>query len=357
MSTSAHSPDVSVAIDCIGQPVAERIDSLLTAEIERWCRLDEALCEPLESLRRLVLAGGKRLRPAFAYWAFVAAGGDRSDEMIVDAGAALELLHSFALIHDDVMDDSRQRRGGEAIHSYFERVHAERKWRGEHRRFGEGVAILVGDMAFVYADLLMNGAPPAALDVFTELRIELNVGQYLDLSATTRADASLPMAQKIAQYKSGKYTVERPMHLGAALAGRFDELAVPFSEYGIPVGEAFQLRDDLLGAFGDADITGKPVGGDLREGKPTALLALAHQRATGPDADLLTNRYGAADITDDEIVELQRVLTDTGARVELESTIDQLVADGLKALDSVAIGDEARSRLVDLAYFVAGRHH
>lgn len=345
------------AVEGIGPGVAARIEALLAHEIDRWSELDKSLLEPLTSLRSLVLAGGKRLRPAFCYWAFLGAGGATDDPKVVNAGAALEMLHSFALIHDDVMDDSRRRRGDDAVHVQFEKAHQARQWQGESRRFGEGIAILVGDMAFVYADLLMSGSPREALDVFTEMRVELNIGQYLDISATASSDASLPMSQKIARYKSGKYTVERPMHLGAALAGRLDDLEDVYSRYGEPVGEAFQLRDDLLGAFGDTELTGKPVGGDLREGKPTALLAIARERAQGEAAKLLEERYGASDLRLEEVTALQEVLIDTGARSDIEQHIDELVATGISALDGVELDDRAHENLVELAYFVAGRHH
>jgi geranylgeranyl diphosphate synthase type I len=360
MSALPHpddAPDITDDVERISKPVASRIDSLLSGEINRWSALDPSLADPLNSLYALVMGGGKRLRPAFCYWAFVGAGGDPMDPMAIDAGAALELLHSFALVHDDVMDDSRQRRGADAVHVQFEKKHQQNNWGGEARRFGEGVAILVGDMAFVYADHLMTKAPRQALDIFTEMRIELNIGQYLDVSATVRSDASLPMAQKIAQYKSGKYTVERPLHLGAALADRFEKLSAVLSAYGTPVGEAFQLRDDLLGAFGDSEATGKPVGGDLREGKPTALLAVARERATGNDATFLAERYGAADLQDDEIQRLLDIFEQTGAKRDVETTIEQLVKTGLSALDAAPLKNDAEKALSRLARFVAGRHH
>ena len=223
----------------IAADVAARIDELLEAEISRWSAVDADLREPLESLRSLVLAGGKRLRPAFCHWAFVGAGGDPDDPRVVDAGAALELLHTFALIHDDVMDGSLTRRGLDAVHVDFESRHADERWRGEGRRFGEGVAILVGDLAFVYADMLLTGAPPDAIAVFNELRLEVNIGQYLDLIGTVRGQGTRDAARRICIYKSGKYTVERPLHLGAALAGRLAEVEEPLSGYGLPLGEAF----------------------------------------------------------------------------------------------------------------------
>ncbi len=274
--------------------------------------------------------------------------------MVIDAGAALELLHTFALVHDDIMDGSATRRGTDTIHVQFEAGHALDGWRGEARRFGEGVAILVGDLAFVYADQLLAGAPAAAHQVFNELRLEVNVGQYLDLLGTARGRVNERTARRISRFKSGKYTVERPLHLGAALAGRLDDLAAPLSGYGLPLGEAFQLRDDLLGVFGDADVTGKPVGEDLREGKPTLLFAIAAKQASASDAAVL-GRYGAADLDEGDVAALQDVLLSSGAVETVEGNIDRLVAEAVHALDRADLEDGARQALVELAYYVAGR--
>ncbi|HET9443941.1 MAG TPA: polyprenyl synthetase family protein [Acidimicrobiales bacterium] len=341
----------------IGARVATRIDDLLAAELERWSAVDPGLAEPLRSLRQLVRAGGKRLRPAFCHWAFVGADGDPSEPRVVDGCGALELLHTFALIHDDVMDGSATRRGVESVHVDFQGRHRSAAWRGEERRFGEGVAILVGDLAFVYADMLLAGAPRDAVDVFNQLRLEVNVGQYLDLLGTARGDQGKETAHRICMYKSGKYTVERPLHLGAALAGRLDELVEPLSAFGLPLGEAFQLRDDLLGAVGDRAVMGKPVGEDLRDGKPTALLALARERATGATARLLRERLGQPDLTDGEVAALQAALVETGAVAEVQAHIGDLVDKALVALDAVPLNATARTELAELALFVAGRDH
>ncbi|HZQ29132.1 MAG TPA: polyprenyl synthetase family protein [Acidimicrobiales bacterium] len=347
--------DVPGSLSQIAKRVDERVDDVLTAEIRRWARVDADLVEPLTALRTLVLAGGKRLRPAFCHWAFVGAGGDADDPAVVDAGAALELLHTFALIHDDVMDGSPRRRGLPTTHTLFQDAHASSGWRGEGRRFGEGVAILVGDLAFVYADQFLAGAPRDAIDVFTELRLEVNIGQYLDLVGTVRGDGNLEQARRICRYKSGKYTTERPLHLGAALAQRLDEMAEPLSAFGEPLGEAFQLRDDLLGVFGDTDVTGKPVGEDLREGKPTALYALAAASASGAAAELLARRFGSPDLSPDEVADLQDVLIRTGAKAEVEARIDDLLSEALAALATAPLTAEASRELEDLARFVAGR--
>jgi geranylgeranyl diphosphate synthase type I len=338
----------------VGDRVARRVTGLLDAEVERWTHVDPALREPLVALRDLIGAGGKRLRPAFCHWAYVGAGGDATSQTIVDAGAALELLHTFALVHDDVMDGSDRRRGLPSIHHDFVLRHRDRAWNGEARRFGEGVAILVGDFAFVYSDVLFPRTSHDARRVFDDLRVELSVGQYLDLVGTAGGSRDADAARRIERYKSGKYTVERPLHLGAALAGRLDELAEPLSRFGLPLGEAFQLRDDLLGVFGDPDVTGKPVGDDLREGKLTPLVAAAAARARGADARVLA-RLGDESMRDEDVAAIQSVLVATGARDEIEETIERLVDDALRALADVPVTSEARHALEQLGTFVAWR--
>jgi geranylgeranyl diphosphate synthase type I len=338
----------------IAGPVEERLRRLLDAERARWRAVDPDLVPPLDALAELLLAGGKRLRPAFCHWVFVGAGGDPGDPLLVDAGAALELLHAMALVHDDVMDGSDRRRGVDTAHRSFARRHDAAGWRGEARRFGEGVAILIGDVAFVYADGLLAEAPLAARAVFDELRVELNMGQYLDMLGSARGAVDLETARRIVTYKSGKYSVERPLHLGAALAGRLHELQQPLSAFGIPLGEAFQLRDDVLGALGEAAATGKPVGDDLREGKPTPLLALARSRATAAQAAEL-ERVGDPALDEAAIARLQAVLVDTGAVTELEERIEALTAEALEVAKELALTAEAQVGLAELATYVAER--
>lgn len=340
----------------IADRVSSRLDGFLTVELGRWAELDPDLTAPMSEIRRLVLVGGKRLRPAFCHWAFVGAGGDPDDPMVTDAGAALELMHAFALFHDDVMDDAASRRGEPTTHTVFAERHASEGWAGESRRFGEGVAILIGDLAFVYSDQLLGVANPVAWRVWNELRIELNVGQVLDILGSVARVRDVGRAERICRYKSGKYTVERPLHLGAALAApdRFDELSAGLSAYGLPLGDAFQMRDDVMGAFGDPATTGKPVGGDLREGKPTPLLARAFAAADPAQRDVLDG-VGEPGLSDDEVVRIQEVIVSTGALADLEATIDRLVDEAVASLDRVALGADARSELVDLATFVGRR--
>jgi geranylgeranyl diphosphate synthase, type I len=307
-------------------------------------------------LRALVQAGGKRLRPAFFHCAFIGAGAAPDRDDVIDVAAALELVHTFALVHDDVMDGSAMRRNRDAVHEHFTQRHRATGWRGEPRRFGEGMAILVGDFAFVYADTLVRGAPATVLDIFDQLRVELCVGQSLDLVTTATASTDPEAARRIALYKSAKYTVERPLHLGAALAGRLSDLEAPYSAIGLPLGEAFQLRDDVLGAFGEVDITGKPVGDDLREGKATPLVAIAAARAEPADRRLL-ERLGAPDLAPNEVAALQDLFVRTGALKEVELEVERLVGEAHVALDQAPIAPEARELLAQLADYVAWRDH
>ena len=337
----------------IAERVEVRVTSLLAHERERWAALDPALAEPIDALLDLVMLGGKRLRPAFCHWGYVAAGGRADHPDVTEAGAAFELLQAFALIHDDVMDGSSMRRGAPAVHRRFVDRHREAAWPGESRRFGEGAAILIGDLALVYADQLLPTTQAGVAELWDELRVELNVGQYLDMLGTASRRFDRTSARRIAQYKSGRYTIERPLHLGATLAGGPD-LVTPLSSYGAPLGEAFQLRDDVLGAFGDAARTGKPVGDDLREGKPTLLLAVAHERVDGAQRDLLA-QVGQRDIADHLVADLQALLISTGALDEVEATIASLAEEAVDALDGLTIDDGARLALQDLAAFVVAR--
>ena len=340
----------------IAERVEARLRVLLDHEATRWGQLEPELAEPFAALSSLVLSGGKRLRPAFCHWGYVAAGGCPADEVLVDAGAAFELLHAFALFHDDVMDGSATRRGQRTTHLSFADRHVDASWIGEPRRFGEGVAILVGDLAFVYADQLLVGMSRNAQVIWNELRIELNIGQYLDLVGTARSERRRASTERIARYKSGKYTVERPLHFGAALASptTADALEPALSAYGLPLGDAFQLRDDMLGAFGNGSVTGKPVGDDLREGKPTPLLAMATERATVAQHAVLA-KVGRADLGPEDIADIQAVLVDTGALAALESRIDQLARQALAALPRAPIADEARVALAEMVHYVAWR--
>lgn len=344
------------ALSVVCAPVDNRLREVIEHERRRWTAIDMALAEPFDALAELVLVGGKRLRPAFFHWAHVGAGGAPFAPEAVDAAAAIEMLHAFALAHDDIMDASLSRRGHPTVHVRFAESHREHPWQGDPERFGEAVAILVGDLAHVMADHLMTRRHDGVAAIWDELRMEVNVGQYLDVLAGARGEADEATARRILEYKTGRYSVQRPLHLGAAIAGNLDELRDQLTAYGRPVGVAFQLRDDILGAFGDSGVTGKPVGDDLREGKPTPLLAGARALATPAQAEVLA-RAGDRDMSDLHLGQLQQVMIDTGAVAAIEREISQLTDEAMWALDQMELAAGAHDALRDLAHFVAFRTH
>jgi len=336
--------------------VEQRISDVLAPEEQRWSAFDEDLVSPVAEIRRLVASGGKRLRPAFCHWGFVGAGGDPDSMVSLDAGAALELLHGFALFHDDVMDGSTSRRGAPVTHDVFADEHRRSGSSGESRRYGDGIAILVGDLAFVYSDRLMSDVSAQAREIWHELRIELNVGQLLDLIGSARNERRRFKAERICRYKSGKYTIERPLHLGAMLVApsRAVELLPALSTYGLPLGDAFQMRDDVMGAFGETAITGKPVGDDLREGKPTPLMAIAMERANGAQREVLS-LVGREQLTDAQVAAAQQAIVDCGALDEMESVILRLRDEAIASLTAAPIEPSAKVELESLALYVTDR--
>lgn len=342
--------------------VARRVDlrlaGLLRRERETWAGADVDLAPPLDALEQSVLAGGKRLRPAFCFLGFLAAGGDDRSEQwaatVDDAGAAFELLHAFALVHDDVMDGAETRRGLPTPHARFAALHAQSGGRGASERFGESVAILVGDLAHVYAERLARTLPAAAQQVWHEMQVELMMGQYLDVHRTAHGRAGPAQARRIARLKSGGYTIERPLQLGAALVGASPAVQAELACYAEPLGLAFQFRDDVLGVVGDEQVMGKPAGSDLREGKPTALLALAFERADDRQRGVL-ERAGRPEVTDADVWDMQQVLIDTGALDSIEIEIEQLTEQAVTAILAADLPERAATALAELAWFAARR--
>jgi geranylgeranyl diphosphate synthase, type I len=309
-----------------------------------------------------LLAGGKRLRPAFCYWGWRGTGAADGPEVLA-AAAALELLHTGALVHDDVMDGSDTRRGQPTLHRRFAAYHAEQGWRGSAAGFGTGAAILLGDLLLGWTDELFaaSGLAPDALargrPVLDLMRGEVMAGQYLDLMAQASGDGSVASALRVVAYKTAKYTIERPLHLGAALAGRgAPGITAAYTGYGLPLGVAFQLRDDILGVFGDPARTGKPTHDDLRAGKRTVLLAITQARASPRQAAVIDRCLGEPELDEAAAAEVRAVITSTGAVAECEQLINQHLDQALGALAGAPITAEARAALAELAVTATARH-
>ncbi len=320
----------------------------------------------IAALEDFVLRGGKRLRPLFAYWGYRAVtpgSDDPVDPEILKLFSALELLHACALVHDDVIDDSATRRGMPTAHVHFTDLHRDQSWHGSPEQFGRSAAILLGDLSLVWADDIVAGTElpgdgrRRVRRVWSDIRTEVLGGQYLDIVSESSGAESIASAMNVNTYKTASYTVSRPLQLGAAAAADRPDVQSLFGEFGTDLGVAFQLRDDVLGVFGDPAITGKPSGDDLRSGKRTVLLAEALERAGNSDpvaAALLRSSIGT-ELTDAQVGELCSVIESVGALAAVEERIDTLTRGALALLASAPINAPAKIGLTELAGLAANR--
>ena len=311
------------------------------------------------AMTEFITDGGKRFRPIFAYLGYLGTGAAPRPE-ILKACTALELVHVCALIHDDVMDGSDTRRNKPAIHKLFQSLHTDSSYQGNSERFGLASAILLGDLALVWADRLLveSGITREefinAQEVFSDMRDELMAGQYLDVLEGALATTSVERSLKVARFKSGKYSIERPLHFGAALAGR-TEFNETYSNFGLPLGEAFQLRDDVLGVFGDPKVTGKPAGDDIREGKRTVLIAVTMENSSSPERNIMTSALGNPSLSDSQVAEIQEIIKSTGALSEVEKLITELTDQAISALQQSKVEGKIVSVLKEMAIIATQR--
>lgn len=318
-------------------------------------------------LEDFVLSGGKRLRPVFAYWGWRAVAAQNPDPGVLLLFSALELLHASALVHDDVIDASATRRGRPTTHMHFAALHRDRNWSGSPEQFGTSAAILVGDLAHAWADdiILRASLSPDAHQrvqrVWADIRAEVLGGQYLDIVAEASIPASaaesIASAMTVATFKTACYTVTRPLQLGVAAAADRPDVVAAFGQFGADLGVAFQLRDDVLGVFGDPAVTGKPSGDDLRSGKRTVLMAEALELADKSDplgAKLLRASIGT-ELTDAQVRELREVITAVGALAAAERRISMLTQRALATLAAAPINDAAKAGLSELADVATNR--
>jgi geranylgeranyl diphosphate synthase, type I len=342
--------------------IESELTGYLRERIAEAADVDPRFADAAETLAAFVLGGGKRIRPTFAWWGWRGAGGSPDAPeapAVLRAVSALELIQACALVHDDLMDASATRRGNPTVHVAFAHRHADAGWRGRPARFGAAAAILLGDLAMVWADDLFRAcgldAPTLARAgaAWQGMRTELLGGQFLDVLTQATGDSSAEAALRIDRYKTAAYTVERPLHLGAALAGAPAPLIDAYRHFGADIGIAFQLRDDLLGVFGDPQVTGKPAGDDLREGKRTLLLAIAMERACARHDDAARTALEAAvgdPALDDAGVErIRGLLADLGAAQAVEQRIAALTGSALDALSAADVAEPAATELAELA--------
>jgi len=360
--------------------VQERIDDFLEDRAPQLTAIAEELDDFVDFSRDL-LAGGKRFRALFCYWGWQAVsspgvGFDVADDSasgdfpaVVSAAAALEVFHAAALVHDDIMDNSDTRRGRPSAHKRFESLHREKHWLGNPGTFGGSAGLLLGDLLLGWSDEIFDGAvrslasadsSAAARREFNLMRTEVTVGQYLDIVEENAwrshpESELLPRAHRVIVYKSAKYSVEAPLTIGAALGGANAQQTAALREFGLPLGVAYQLRDDMLGVFGDPAVTGKPAGDDLREGKRTVLIALARTSMPVNSRALLDELLGDPELDARQIAVLQGIVRDSGAIDRVERIIAHNVGLAKTAIVDAPLSASARTQLMQLADTVIRR--
>ncbi|WP_327420306.1 polyprenyl synthetase family protein [Streptomyces sp. NBC_01527] len=348
-------------------------DAVHAVEVALGQILDEGLCRAREAdpvfarevadrVSAFVRRGGKRLRSAFAWCGWRAAGGRGDAAAVVNTGAALELVQACALIHDDVMDGSPMRRGAPAMHVDLARMHLDERMAGAPETFASSVAVLAGDLALAWADDLLTEtalASPFGVRIHREwqaMRTEMVAGQYRDIRAQATGSSGLDEAVRIATLKSALYTVERPLALGASLIGADASILEALRSAGRCAGLAFQFSDDLLGAFGDPALTGKPADDDLRTRKLTYLLAVGHSiaDASGDEEAADALAPGKAPVPDDAVCRMRTVLEQTGARAVVEAKISELAAASLRHFDRTGAEPFVRQEFASLVERASG---
>ncbi|WP_235900724.1 polyprenyl synthetase family protein [Lolliginicoccus suaedae] len=356
--------------------MARDLPPLVTSALQAFFASRRPLVEPIgpayatavARLEAFVLDGGKRVRPMFAWLGWAAAGGDPSGpdaEQMVTACAALELVQACALIHDDIIDNSATRRGRPTVHVGFAADHADNGWSGSPDRFGMAAGIITGDLALAWADDMFSGcglpgpAVERARPVWAAMRTEVLGGQLLDIVAEASGDGRRGTAELINRFKTAAYTVERPLHLGAAIAGAEAPLIDDLRGFGAAIGVAFQLRDDLLGVFGDPGVTGKPSGDDLIEGKRTELLARAldHGDQHDPAAAGRLRALLGRELTTGEVDEARGILHQLGAVRAIEERIASLTDQALAILEPSSMAAGPKRQLQEMALSVTRRDH
>ena len=353
-----QSADAAVTLASVARLLTEQIDELAVL----WRELSgglapDVLADDLPAWLENVLLGGKRLRPAMCHWGYVAAGAEidwPEHAEMVQAATALELLHQFALVHDDVMDESDRRRGSLTAHRQAERWHAETGALGDRAAFGRNLAVLLGDLALVQAHRLVASLGPLLRELWYELCVELVLGQRGDLTGAAAGRRDQLHAERLAQLKSSSYTVARPLALGATAAGGTAAAHRSLDRYGFHAGMAFALRDEVLGVWGDPVATGKPAGDDLRAGKPTVLLSLATDRLEGAAAKAL-RKTGSASMTSHDVAVLQDAMLTAGVKDEVEKLIVRHVEDAGMALTDGALHPVGVAGLIELTEALAWR--
>ena len=341
--------------------INERLGLFFDEQIEEASKISDYTRDVVANIKEYTLRGGKRLRPIFLIYGYKCLIEDDNIDAIIEASISIELMQSYLLIHDDIMDEDELRRGKPTFHIEYKNICAALFGEGEARKFGENMAILAGDLLEAYGmDVLTNSRfkeeyVKRALRKYTEIVKNVGYGQILDIMSEKKKAITEAEILLIHKLKTASYTIENPLQIGAILAGAVEADLTVMSNYGLPLGLAFQIQDDILGLFGTEEKIGKPVGSDIREGKKTLLILHALSNCSEKEKGIITSAMGNAEVTMAEIDTIRDIVRETGSRDYSKRLVGEKIEEAIHAIEGSNFSAEAKEFLVKIADFVGVR--
>lgn len=349
-------------LEILKKEIDHEIEVYLDQVIKEAEKTDVFMTSIVKYFKKTILAGGKRIRPIMMYWGYVAAGGKNRAE-IIKTSVSIELIHAFLLIHDDIVDRDDFRRGKKTLHAKYRDYHKKFLLGDESDHFGMSIALISGDFVYslgnqiLFSSKFSSDIVLCALNKMQDIVGLTCVGEMQDIYMEYSKNVTNKDILTMYENKTARYTFDGPLKLGAILGGADDIFCEKMSAFAMPIGIAFQVRDDILGIFGDEKKTGKPVGSDISEGKKTLLVNYALKRSSTNQKKKLVSLLGKKDLTQNDIANFQDILIKTGAKSEVDTYVDTLIAQAEDAVRAMLLPQDAQKFLLLLAQHLNNRQH
>jgi len=341
--------------------VEKELDLFFKDKLEKADKIDPSSKQMIELLKEFTLRGGKRLRAALVYYGYRCFSNKNLKE-IIKASVTMELIQSYLLIHDDIIDNDDLRRNGPTLHISYKNI-AKRKYKKiDSNHFGLSMAILAGDICAAFANEIMaklkikEKNKIQALNVLNHSLHHVIYGQVLDVLSELRIITNKDI-EKIHRLKTATYTIESPLHIGALLAGAKQKHLKTLSNYAIPLGKAFQIKDDILGMFGEKEKVGKPVGSDIKEGKKNLLILKALESATPAQRQAIEEALGNQDLTKNQLNQVRAIVIKTGSLSYSQNLAKNLVKKAKSAIKSAKFRPVGKNFLLKIADYIEKRDY
>lgn len=352
--------DIQRTLSSFKEKINIEIESHLDKAIKEANQRDVLTADALRYVKKFTLSGGKRLRAALMYYGYLAVGGKERKKMLRTA-VSIELIHIFLLIHDDIIDNDKKRHRVDTVNFKYQKLGKKISSQGDYEHFGNSMAIIIGDMVgamgsqIIFDSKFDTNLVFKALTKLQEVVSMTSIGQSKDIYLEYVGVATEEDILKMYEYKTAKYTIEGPLHLGASLGGASDKTLKNFSNYAIPMGIAFQIQDDILGIFGSEKKTGKSVGSDIEEGKQTILVVKARENSNSKQKKQINDILGKKNITPEDIEKFQKIIKETGSLDYAVALARKLINRGKKNIEKMNINKEAKDFLIGIAGYMIQR--